>query len=119
MQQEILKIYHNEIGIAFQWRKKATNFNPKLIQIVFRDMGFHLTKEEIICFAKLVNQCKTSINCMDCPVQVNCRNILLETPASKVSLAVNATELDQVDDLMRGTLFQLEMDEYIREICRN
>ena len=39
----IYKIYNNDIGISFRWKE----IQSKLIQVIFRDTGFHLTEEEI------------------------------------------------------------------------
>jgi hypothetical protein len=42
MEQEICKIYHNNIGIAFRWQSALDKASEK-VQVVFNHMGFHLT----------------------------------------------------------------------------
>ena len=49
----------------------------------------------------------------------DCRSILLQTPSNKVSLAVSSVELGQIEDLLRGTLFQLRLNNYLVDICKN
>ena len=41
--ENINKIYNNKIGISFHWNDSSSS----LIQIIFRDTGFHLTTNEI------------------------------------------------------------------------
>ena len=45
--QDINRIYHNNIGIAFQWKKDVQKGNTDCIQMVFRNTGFYLTYSEI------------------------------------------------------------------------
>lgn len=87
--------------------------------MVFRDMGFHLTVHELKTFAKYVKETKHSMCVQSCPNKENCRSILLETPSPMVSLAVSVSEIEQIEDLIKGTLFQLTIEEYINKICRN
>src|SRR5690606_15994654 len=108
MHQDITRIYHNDIGITFQWKKKVRH---NVVQMVFRDMGFHLTVHELKTFAKYVKETKHSMCTQSCPNKENCRSILLETPSPMVSLAVSVSEIEQIEDLIKGTLFQLTIEE--------
>lgn len=111
----ITKIYDNNIGISFHWKDN----NSKLVQLIFRDTGFHLTEEEIELFLEKVTDSKLQKNCATCSKGKDCRSILLQTPSNKVSMAVSSIELWQIDDLLKGTLFQLRMNNYLNELCRN
>ncbi len=111
----ITKIYDNNIGISFYWKEN----NSSLIQLIFRDTGFHLTEQEIEVFLEKVEDSKLQTNCATCSKGKDCRSILLQTPSNKVSMAVSAVELGQINDLLRGTLFQLRMDNYIDDLCKN
>ncbi|MGB1042409.1 MAG: hypothetical protein ACPGU6_03375 [Tenacibaculum sp.] len=113
--EDIHKIYNNEIGISFKWK----NSNSELVQIIFRDTGFHLNEEEIEEFLEKVIDSKSQKNCATCIKGDNCKSILLQTPSNKVSLAVSKIELGKIDDLLKGTLFQLRINQYISEICKN
>ena len=110
----VFKIYDNQIGISFQWQKKA-----KLTQVIFRDTGFHLSISEIAFFLDQVALSRTKQPCIGCRLGADCRSMLLQTPVSKVSMAVSLNELDEVEDLLRGTLFQLELNEYLESVCKN
>ena len=110
----IFKIYDNKMGIAFQWQKKAV-----LTQVIFRDTGFHLSIDEIELFLYQVALSKMKQPCVGCKLGANCRSMLLQTPFNKVSMAVSLNELDEIEDLLRGTLFQLELKAYLDELCKN
>jgi len=107
----VFKIYDNTIGISFKWQK-----NTSLTQIIFRDTGFHLSIEEIELFLDQVQLSKINKSCLECKMGANCRSMLLRTPSSKVSLAVSSNELKDIEDLLKGTLFQLELNEYLQKI---
>ncbi|CAM1359468.1 conserved hypothetical protein [Tenacibaculum sediminilitoris] len=113
--ESITKIYDNKIGISFQWKENKSN----LIQIIFRDTGFHLQEREIEEFLEKVADSKQRENCDTCIKGKHCKSILLQTPSNKISLAVSLIELGQIDDLLRGTLFQLRMNNYLKNICKN
>lgn len=112
---DILKIYDNSIGISFQW----IHTNSTLTQVIFNDTGFHLTEEEIDNFLEKVADAKSQKRCASCKLGDQCKSILLQTPSNKVSMAVSKIELGQIEDLLRGTLFQLRLNSYLIDICRN
>ncbi|CAL2104012.1 conserved protein of unknown function [Tenacibaculum sp. 190130A14a] len=111
----IHKIYSNDIGISFQWKGSKSN----LTQIIFRDTGFHLNASEIEDFLENVADSKAQTNCVTCIKGEKCKSILLQTPSHKVSMAVSKVELGQIDDLLKGTLFQLRLHSYLIDICKN
>jgi len=110
----IYKIYENKMGIAFQWKKGAT-----LTQIIFRDTGFHLSAKEIEIFIDKVEYSRLNRPCEDCVLGDNCRSLLLQTPVNKVTIAVSINELKDIEDLFKGTLFQLKLNNYLKSICSN
>ncbi len=113
--ENIYKIYDNNIGISFRWKEVKTN----LTQIIFRDTGFHLTTEEIELFIDKICDAKMQKPCKSCEIANGCRSVLLQTPFNKVSMAVSYVELGQIEDLLRGTLFQLRMNNYLSDLCKN
>lgn len=112
---DIHKIYNNDVGISFRWLNSKSN----LTQIIFRDTGFHLTEKEVELFLEKVSDSKTQTRCASCKLGNNCKSILLQTPSNKVSMAVSKIELGQIEDLLRGTLFQLRLNSYITDLCKN
>ncbi len=119
MREDIYPIYNNSFGISFQWKRGPAKTNGK-VQIIFRDTGLLLSHKELELFSKNV-QCTKKGNglCDTCKNEMDCRSLLLDTPASQVSLAVSFRELNAIEDLVQGTLFQLELNNYINGICND
>lgn len=115
--EDINAIYHNPFGIAFQWKRSATK-DIKKVQMVFRNTGLLLSQDELQQFLKNIKfTMATDTLCEDCANNDACRALLIDTPAPQVSLAVNQKELKGIHDLVEGTLFQLNLDNYLGNIC--
>lgn len=115
--QDIHPIYHNSFGIAFQWKRSVIQ-DVKKIQMVFRDTGLLLSKEELISFSKKIKCTRDGSSLYtDCQQNEACKALLLDTPAPQVTLAVSHKELDAIHDLVEGTLFQLNLDQYLDGVC--
>ncbi|WP_299532479.1 hypothetical protein [Ulvibacterium sp.] len=111
--QDIHPIYHNPFGVAFQWKKNDVKDTNK-VQLVFRDTGLLLSRKELTDFQKSIKcTIKSSTLCKNCPQDESRRALLLDTPAPQVTLAVSPKELNVVDDLVEGTLFQLQLDHLL------
>jgi len=119
MENDIHKIYHNSFGIAFQWKFPEQKKKPKKVQLVFRDMGFYLSLVEIKEFYNCIYATKQLETDVCCREDCDKRCIMIKSPSDKVSLAVNETELLQLEDLLKGTLFQLELNDYLNHLCKN
>lgn len=113
---DIETIHQNSIGVAFRWK----NNKKEEIQFVFRDMGFSLSLDDIHFFKKCIKNARGNVQqCNQCPIQQQCRNILLRTPYEKFDLAVNHNELQLLDDLFSGTYLKLKMQKYIYGVGKN
>ena len=111
--EDITKIYSNSIGISFHW-KNTSEKNTKKIQVVFKDTGLFLTVVEIRNFSYLINEAITRTKaCGNCPYNSSCKSILLETPIKQVNLAVNYTELMNIEELIKGTIFNIELNSIL------
>lgn len=111
-------IYHNSLGVAFRWKKSMPNTDSRRVQMVFKDMGFYLLPEEIQYFSHNIQTAKYH-NCGNCGSHKTCRNILLRSPLEKMDFAVSAQELEQISDLIEGTLFKLNLEDYLNGYGRN
>lgn len=119
MEKEICKIYHNNIGIAFRWQSPLDRVSEK-VEVVFKQIGFQLTKNEIELFSNQVACSKATLSdWSQCAFKKDCKNILLETPSALVSLVVNEKELEQLDDLLNGTLVWLDLMNYLKNMSKN
>ena len=115
MHKHVEQLYHNSFGVAFHWRE--VNFIEKhKIQLIFRDMGFLLSANEVKDFFEDVNHTKAHVSCCEsCLEEKHCRSLLLKTPVAKVDLAVSINELLYIEDLLEGTLFQLQLNNLLDE----
>ena len=119
MVEDIYRIYYNEFGIAFQWKQHVNRRHFNKIQLVFRDMGFHLSSEEIKLFLKQVKAARQHQTCnCEQEKQLDCKNILLKTPSQYIDLAVSKKELNLIADLLKGTLFNLELNGYLNTVLK-
>lgn len=114
--QDINTIYQNSFGIAFQW-KRCTAKDYKKVQVVFRNTGLFLNKEELKLFSEQI-ECTVDREglCAECKENQECRALLVETPAPQIAFAVSHTELHQMQDLINGTLFQLGLNNILKDI---
>lgn len=116
--EDVVLIYHNELGLAFRWKNTVPNADYQRIQVVFRNMSFYLLQEEISRFSLNIRSAQF-YNCSDCKTNRSCRNILLKTPLEKMDISVNMQELSKLSDLIEGTLFKLSLQDYIWGVGRN
>jgi hypothetical protein len=111
--QEIKQIYYNDSGTSFYWRKEDELYTNK-VQLIFRETGFYFSRDELKLFkccieeSYILNKC-----CDDCELKNNCNKFLLKTPCSQIDLAVSMQELNSVKDLVEGTLFKINLDDYL------
>jgi len=113
---DINPIYHNNFGVAFQWKRNYAK-DIKKIQVVFRDTGLLLSYEELYQFSKNIQYTKeNSPMCKDCTNNESCKALLIDSPAPQVTFAMNVKELEGIQDLIEGTLFQLNLDNYLGRV---
>ena len=116
--EEINHIYNNKFGIAFYWKRTSVTQHRK-VQLVFRDIGMLLKPEELELFAnKIRKSLSTSTACDDCPKNGKCKHIVLESPVPQISLVVSFAELKEIEDLVRGTLFEINFNSLVDQITR-
>ena len=113
---DIVTIYYNSFGVAFYWKKNKAPDTSK-IQIIFRDTGFLITPQELQEFSRQIIQARTEgIGCKNCPQNETCRSWLVNTPAEQITLAVSLKELDAIQDLIEGTVFQLNLNTILGKL---
>lgn len=99
-EQQINTIYYNNYGVAFQWKRGEVKYLGK-IQIVYRDMGFLFSNNDLVTFLSQIKKSKKEGSlCANCPNHESCRGLLLETPLLQLSLVVSLKELNDLQDLL-------------------
>ncbi|MEP1487416.1 MAG: hypothetical protein ABJL44_07630 [Algibacter sp.] len=110
---DINTICYNNFGIAFQWKRSvAKDFNK--IQLVFKNTGLFLKPKELIQFSKNIEYALEKTNSdMNNEKNNTSRLFLLEAPNPQTSFSMTYKELNDVKDLVKGTLFQLELYDFL------
>ncbi|MCO6147324.1 hypothetical protein [Flavobacterium sp. NRK1] len=116
--KEVEQIYYNDFGVAFHWKKNDRVLTHK-VQIVFKETGFYLSYDEIKAFAQIIDNTCEEMICNSCSFRSKCYKYLLKTPLQQVDLAVSRSELFLIKDLVEGTLFNMDLHNYINNVCRN
>lgn len=116
--REIEQIYFNDFGVAFHWKRDNRVLTEK-VQIIFKETGFYLSLHEIRAFAQLIENTCEEMDCSGCCHQASCYKYLLKTPFQQIDLAVSKSELLQIKDLVEGTLFTMDLYDYINNVCKN
>lgn len=104
-------IYQNEFAIAFYL--PTPNNSNLAAQLVFRDMGFYLTLDELKKFSCQTAEGLANRKCANCPHQDNCRSLLLRTPSSKMDLAISHNELCLLREMLDHTILRVETHNYM------
>jgi len=111
--REIEQLYHNNFGIAFYWKKENETITDK-VQLVFKETGFYFTVQELNHFCDLIEDSLVENACCEaCELKYSCHKFLLKTPCAAIDLAVSMTELKSIKDLVEGSLFRIDLDEYV------
>lgn len=114
--KDIQQLYYNTFGVSFYWVKDGKTLSQR-IQMVFKDTGMYLTAEQVLEFSGLIKECSES-RCDSCTGKC-CRKFLLKTPVPEIDLAIDYSEYLQIKDLIDGTLFKIDLYNYINKECLN
>ncbi len=117
--KEIKQIYYNRFGTSFYWKKDNEVYLNK-IQFIFRDTGFYFNRQEIELFQNCIKESyRLNESCEDCELKNKCTKFLLKTPCFQIDLAVSIEELSEINDLVEGTIFKINLDDYINGVGMN
>ncbi len=117
--KEIEQIYCNDFGMSFYWKAQKPILNDK-VQLVFKETGFYFSVAELQNFVCLIDDSALKNSCChDCEIKNHCAKFLLKTPCVQIDLAVTMKELDAIKDLVHGTLFKINLEDYVFGPGRN
>ncbi len=111
--KDIEQIYRNNFGISFYWKEGNEIISDK-IQLLFKQMGFYFSLQELNEFHDLIEDCLTDHNDYDTRgVKRAIDKFLLKTPYVALDLEISPIELNSIKDLVEGSLFRLNLNKYI------
>ncbi|MDD7884764.1 hypothetical protein [Flavivirga sp. 57AJ16] len=113
--EDINTIYYNNFGIAFHWKRCAVK-DFKKVQLIFRDTGLLLTPNELVEFSKNIDwSLNNNCSCVDCMEYKARRSLLVEAPNPQITFAMSYTEIKEIQDLVKGTLFQMGLNKLLND----
>lgn len=116
--EQIQQIYLNSLGITFYWEKQE-GIIPNRIQLIFKEIGLFFTVDELKDFNYLIDESIAKNHCCEnCNLNSNYK-FLLKTPLYPLDLSVSMNELNDIKDLVYGTLFKIQMDIYLNGEGKN
>lgn len=111
--KDIEQIYRNNFGISFYWKEGNEIISDK-IQLLFKQMGFYFSIQELNEFHDLIEDCVIDHNDYDTRgLKRAFDKFLLKTPYVAIDLEISPIELNSIKDLVEGSLFRLKLNEYI------
>ncbi|WP_248723448.1 hypothetical protein [Seonamhaeicola sp. ML3] len=115
--EDINIIYKTNIGLSFYWKRGPLRQVNKL-NIVINDIALHLSYSELTEFSKNIDTAlsRKSAHCKDCPHKSNCEVTMLETPIPQITFVKSYQEIKSIQDLVKGTLFELDLNSMLKEI---
>lgn len=112
---EIDRLYANKIGITFCWKHESLlSYYQEKINIIFKDTALLFNIIELEVFLEDIETAllKPSSN----KVSDYSNTVILDTPLSQLRFAMTKHNLEQMQDLIRGTLFQIELSMMLNEM---
>lgn len=113
--EEIDVLYYNSLGITFNWKECSLKDKTK-IQLIFRNTGLSLTLKQLRDFSKKIDtSLENPLVCSKCKEKNNCKSILLESCIDELTFSMSLEELNKIEDLVKGTLFQINLNNYLKK----
>ena len=103
-------IYNNTIGTTYLIRENLdARTGLEKIQLLLDDIAMILDKKELRQLLKTINSAKKGCSCKECTEKQQCKSIIFKSSYSAVHFKSNKTNLSALDDLIRRTIFELEL----------
>jgi len=101
-------IYTNDYGATYLLKNSP---NPLCeIQLVVDTVGIFMSRADVKQLLKIVLKMDQPCSCAECGNQ-RCSNIWCKSPLIDVCLKLEGQDRDTFEDLIRGTLFALQVDD--------
>ncbi|MFB9053915.1 hypothetical protein ACFFVB_12585 [Formosa undariae] len=105
-------IYTNTYGACYTVDHEPDS--NKVLQLVIDTVGIFMTKEDLNHMLNMILEEPLPCECNDCGGEM-CNKIWCSGPLLDICLKVDFQILKLLEDLIRGTLFMLEMDKTLDE----
>ncbi|MEM9362999.1 MAG: hypothetical protein AAGA43_10200 [Bacteroidota bacterium] len=104
-------IYKNELGAVY---KVQNSPNPECtLQLILDSVGVFMSREDIEHLLGIVQQSFEPCHCPECGGKRN--KIWCTNPIADVCIKVDKARLSDLEDLIKGYLFTVDMETTLRE----
>ncbi len=107
-------VYHNNIGATYLIKD---NFNDSLysqkIQLLIGDVAILLEEKEINALVKVIDSVKNGCSCDKCMSEGKFKQIKCDTDHFKLVFKSTKTRITDLEDLLRGTIFELQINSIL------
>ena len=107
-------IYNNTIGTAFLIRDDLSTFTGmEKIQLLLGDLAIIVEGKDVVTLLKIIISIKDGCTCDDCGEKHIPKQIKFDTTYFNLIFKSNETNLVAFEDLLRGTIFELEFNSIL------
>ena len=106
-------LYKNDYGATF---KVQNSSNPNCeMQLIIDTVGLFMSREDLKHLLTIVLKSHESCSCEECGGS-HCDKIWCANPLIDICLKVNEPILKKMEDLIKGTLFMLDLDAISKKV---
>lgn len=117
--EDVNIIFNNDFGVSFTWKHPKNEMQRNIIAVLFNNTVLHFTKRELVLFSNgIVDTITNALPSLDRNyAKTNtCKSLILNTPFPKISFAMSPVDLLAVEDLIKGTLFEMGLHSLLKDI---
>ncbi len=108
-------VYHNNIGATYilkdEIEESITSFEK--IQLQLGDIAIILDQQEMKNLLVIIDSAKKGCQCDDCGKTNPFKTIKCDTPLAVISFKSTKQNIEGLENLIKGTIFQLEMNSIL------
>lgn len=107
-------MYSNSFGIALQWTERFSVEEDQVV-LIFKNANLNLSYHELKFFRdEIIEAIERPLTC--CENSKDCSSIMLITPLPNLRFVFSYNELIQLEEVVSGALFQLNLSNYLNDI---
>ncbi|MFB9053914.1 hypothetical protein ACFFVB_12580 [Formosa undariae] len=109
-----IPIYNNTIGTTYLIKTDLDALTgSEKIQLLLGDIAMLLDENELVQLLKTIASAKKGCSCKECNENHDTKSLIFKSAYSTVHFKSNKTNLVALQDLIKGTLFELELSSIL------
>lgn len=106
-------IYHNKMGATYMVTSHPEENDFEKIQVQLGELGILLTTNDLKQLLKTINSSRKGCNCSSCGKKHCFKLIKCDTTYAHLHLKTTKKNVDALEELIQGTLFELAMEDLL------